>query len=379
VVKSKPLSKKENHRWGVKKSEHDRLVKLRNILADAAVDAVIVTKNENRRYLSGFSGSAGLLAIGAEKGQYLITDSRYVTQAEEEASGYKIIQISREPYEVLQRLTDEERWRRIGFESDAVCWDQYEAFRTCLAAAAELVPLKLDELRLIKSEAEVAAITRAAAIAAEAFTQIMPYLRPWTSERDIAAELDYRLRRLGSEGNGFETIVASGPRAALPHARPSERRISRGDFVILDFGATYAGYNSDMTRTVIIGRADARQRKVYAAVLAAQEKGLAAVKPGAACRNVDQAARAVIDAAGYGAFFGHGLGHGVGLNVHEAPRLSPYSGEVRLEENMVVTVEPGIYIPGFGGVRIEDLVVVKPGAAQNLTPSPKHLIEIDAD
>jgi len=235
----------------------------------------------------------------------------------------------------------------------------------------------LDRLRWQKDADEVAAIRRAAAIADAAFLEVLPLLRPGTTEREVAAALEYAMRRGGADGVAFATIVASGPRAALPHARATDRPIGRGEFVIVDFGAVVEGYHSDCTRTVVTAPASARHREVYAVVLDALEATLATLRAGMTGREADAVARERIVRAGYGEAFGHGLGHGVGLAVHEGPRLSPRE-EAVLPPGTVVTVEPGIYLAGWGGCRIEDLVVVADGAPEVLTQTPKALVEVES-
>jgi Xaa-Pro aminopeptidase len=265
---------------------------------------------------------------------------------------------------------------RLGFETDYVSFETYGLLSKALAGP-ELCPVKLDFLRAQKSQAEIALIQEAVAIADTAFTQILDIVHIGMSERELSFELETRMRKLGSEKPAFDTIVASGKRSALPHGLASDKLLESGDFVTLDFGAVYQGYHSDMTRTLVMGSATEKQRQVYQTVLAAQLEGVQAVKAGRLCRDVDAAARDVIAAAGYNEFFGHGLGHCVGLMIHEEPRLSPANEAGRLAENMVVTVEPGIYIPEWGGVRIEDIVVVTAGGCDILTTSSKQLIEID--
>jgi len=238
------------------------------------------------------------------------------------------------------------------------------------------IPVQLDDLRSVKTPAEIERISDAAAISDAAYAKILPLVRPGVTEQALAAALEYEMRVLGSERTAFETIVASGPRSALPHGLASGRTLEMGDFVVIDFGAVLEGYHSDMTRTVCVGKASERHREVYDTVLSAQLAGLAAVRSGALCRDIDKAARDVIEAAGFGQNFGHGLGHSVGLAIHENPRLSVIAGEARLEPGMVVTVEPGIYLPGWGGVRTEDLVVVTESGCRILSKTRKELLEL---
>jgi Xaa-Pro aminopeptidase len=350
----------------------DRLHSLRTFIAGQDLAAVIVAKPENRRYFSGFTGSSGLLLVSADAAK-LITDFRYIVQAGREAPDFTVVRHGSDLYETLAAEIKALGGGKIGFESDYTAWDVYQKMHRFIAQPA---PVQLDKLRMVKDETELAALRKAVRLADDAFRHILGFLRPGISERDVALELEFFMRKNGAEKAAFGIIVASGPRSALPHGRASERVIAAGDFVTMDFGAVYQGYHSDITRTVVIGKASARQREIYDLVSAAQQAGLDAVTAGKTGREVDAVARRVISDAGYGDYFGHGLGHGVGLDIHEEPRLSPVGSEV-LAPNMTVTVEPGVYIPDWGGVRIEDTVVVTAGGAQVLTASSKEFIQID--
>ncbi len=350
----------------------DRLHSLRTFIAGQDLAAVIIAKPENRRYFSGFTGSSGLLLVSADAAK-LITDFRYIVQAGREAPDFTVVRHGSDLYETLAAEIKALGGGKIGFESDFTAWDAYQKMNRFIVQPA---PVQLDKLRMVKDETELAALRTAVRLADDAFSHILGYLRPGISERDVALELEFFMRKNGAEKAAFGIIVASGPRSALPHGRASERIITAGDLVTMDFGAVYQGYHSDITRTVVIGQASARQREIYDLVSAAQQAGLDAVAAGKTGREVDAAARRVISDAGYGDYFGHGLGHGVGLDIHEDPRLSPMGGEV-LAPNMTVTVEPGVYIPDWGGVRIEDTVVVTAGGAQVLTASSKEFIQIN--
>jgi Xaa-Pro aminopeptidase len=349
----------------------NRLTTIRTLLTEQNLTAVVVAKPENRLYFSGFTGSSGLLLVGLDTAR-LITDFRYVQQATRQAPDFTVVRHGADIYETLAAEIKAVGGGRIGFESDYTTFDAYQRMQ---AFGGELMPLSLDRLRMVKDETELAALRRAVRIADEAFSHILPYLRPGVRERDIAAEMEYFMRRQGAEKMAFEIIVASGLRSALPHGRASDKQIAAGDFVTMDFGAVYGGYHSDITRTVVVGKATPRQREIYRLVLMAQQAGVEAVAPGRICREVDADARKVIIDAGYGEYFGHGLGHGVGLAIHEEPRLSP-ACEVVLAPGMTVTVEPGVYIPEWGGVRIEDTVVVTADGVEILTASGKELIEL---
>jgi len=347
------------------------LDRARDYLAASGVGTLLLLKTENRRYVTGFTGSAGLALISPAEA-FLAVDFRYEEQAAAEATACTVLRGGRDPLAALSAAVAGRSLGTIGFESEFVPFAQVTRLREKLAPA-ELVPLAtVDRLRWTKDATEVAAITRAVEIADAAFAHILGVLRPGLSERAVAFELEMFMRRSGAERLAFESVVASGPRAALPHGRATDRMLCRGDLVTLDFGAVYEGYCSDATRTVVLGAADDRQRRIFEIVLAAQAQGLAAIRAGAPCRAVDESARSVIVAAGFGDAFGHSLGHGLGLEVHEGPRLSPQEDAV-LEPGMVVTVEPGIYLPGWGGVRIEDNVVVTADGCRNLTRAPKEL------
>jgi len=350
----------------------ERVLALRKFFAGQGLAAVVVAKPENRRYFSGFTGSSGLLLVSGESAK-LLTDFRYIEQAGREALGFDIVRHGSDPYETLAAEMKDLAGEKVGFESDFATWDDYQKMNEI---CVRLVPVHLDPLRTAKDEAELAALRMAVCLADNAFSHILPFIKPGVSERAIALELEYNMQKNGAEKSAFDIIVASGPRSALPHGRASDKRLAAGELVTMDFGAVFAGYHSDITRTVVLGKASPRQREIYDIVRAAQQAGLAAVTAGALCRDVDAAARKVIADAGLGDYFGHGLGHGVGLAVHEEPRLGPASDTV-LVPGMTVTVEPGVYLPDWGGVRIEDTVVVTAGGPLVLTGSTKELIEID--
>lgn len=352
-----------------------RLAKVTEYLIANHLDAVIVTKPENRRYVSGFSGSAGMLLVSSERA-YLLTDFRYIKQAQAQAPEFQVIRYTGTPFDALRQLYYKEGLKRIGFEGDFLTWEAYQQIVENLPNA-ELTSIRLDFLRAVKTEDEICLIKKAVEIADKAFHELLGYIRPGVKESDVAAELEYYIRRFGSERPAFQTIVASGWRGALPHGIASEKVIEQGEFVTLDFGAVYQGYHSDITRTIAIGSTSAKHKEIYNIVLAAQLAGLDAVCAGVDCGEADEAARRIIREAGYGDFFGHGLGHSVGLAIHEEPRLSPSAAGTRLEAGMAVTVEPGIYLPEWGGVRIEDLVVVTSTGREVLTASSKTLIELD--
>lgn len=356
----------------------DRLIHLRDYLREQGLDGVVVSKPENVYYFSGFTGDDAMLVISRNVAK-LVTDFRYVEQAAVEAPDYQIKKQSKGIYKRVAEIISEDGLTKVGFEGGSLSVDGHRKITRHLKEIKDVdfsCSVGLDELRQIKSEEELACLRRAMGIGDEAFEYILTYIRPGVSEHDVAAALENVMRQKGSQRPSFATIVASGKRGSLPHGTATEKLINVGEFVTMDYGAVYKGYHSDMTRTVCVGTADAKQRHVYDTVLKAQELGLSLVQAGASGKGVDEQVRRQIDAAGYGRYFGHGLGHSVGLEIHEEPRLSPSSTCEALAENMLVTVEPGIYIPDWGGVRIEDTVVVKDDGYELLTHSPKGLIEL---
>lgn len=349
---------------------------VKQLLQKAQVEGILVTDPYNMRYLSGFSGGEGALFL-AENARIIITDSRY-TEAAGKESDFIVLEESRKNPrgEILSQLVREHRISCLGFEDGAVTYQQYEGFRKNLQDQ-KFIPLGnlLDSLRAVKTEKELSLIRRAESIGDVAFSKILEILKPGISELEVAAELEYQMKRAGAEGLSFDTIVASGVHSSMPHAVPTEKKLEWGDFVTMDFGCRYQGYCSDMTRTVVIGKASQEQKKIYNTVLEAQRLALDQLCAGKAGKEIDAVARNHIAEAGYGKCFGHGLGHSLGLFIHEEPRLSP-GEDTLLLPGMVETVEPGIYVPGFGGVRIEDLAVVKDHGCENYTGSPKELIEL---
>ncbi|MBY6275688.1 M24 family metallopeptidase [Symbiobacterium thermophilum] len=351
-----------------------RLARLRARLEERGLDAVLIAKPHNRAYLSGFTGSAGLLLITADRAA-LVTDFRYVEQAAAQAPEFEVIKAESANQAVLTRLVEEWGVKRIGFEGDFLTVDEHQTYQQFLAGCQwTSVSGLVEELRMIKDETEIALMRRAAEIADEAFAQILPLIKPGVIERDLATELEYRMKKLGAEGVAFETIVASGARSSLPHGVASDKAIEVGDLITFDFGAVYQGYCSDMTRTVMLGEPTDKQREIYGIVLEAQKRGVAACRPGITGRELDDVCRSYIAEKGYREYFGHGTGHGVGRYIHEGPRVSQRGGDVVLRPGMVVTVEPGIYLPGWGGVRIEDMLLVTESGAESFTHSPKELL-----
>jgi Xaa-Pro aminopeptidase len=351
-----------------------RLEALRSLLERQGLDALLVTIPENRSYISGFTGE-GMLLITHDDA-CLSTDGRYATQARLEAPAWRVLPSKTLSSGPLAEVCREQHLARIGFEKNDVTIQQFEKFQDEFSGCG-LRPVMglVESLRLIKDVEEIALIQEAAVVAGAAFGYVLGLIYPGQTEREIASQIDYFLRSRGDGPPAFETIVAAGERGAMPHGRATPSEIRIGQLIVMDFGASYHGYMSDITRTVCVGHSDARQRYIYEVVLEAQLTGLNAVRPGVTASQVDEAARRVITEAGYGDYFTHSLGHGVGLNIHEAPRLAP-GQEITLKAGIVVTVEPGIYIPGWGGVRIEDTVLVTETGCEVLTPVTKDFLVI---
>lgn len=347
-----------------------RLADPQGLLADLDVDALLVTAPANVRYLSGFtSPSDGRVLITRER-TWLITDSRYLAQSSEE---------SRLPVEIrrdwLAWTSEIAQGGRLGVEADALTLAQYQELSEQLPNAVVGLPDVFGRLRITKDDGELTDLRRAARITDEAFAHILDFIRPGLSEIDVALELERVMRGRGAEATSFDTVVASGERSAMPHGVASAKLLERGDLVTLDFGARVNGYHADMTRAVAIGRISERLRTMHAAVLEAELAALECVGPGVQGSELDAVARRVLAKHELERYFAHSLGHGVGLEVHEAPRLAANSRDV-LSPGMTLTIEPGVYIPGFGGVRIEDLALVTESGHERLSLSPKELISV---
>lgn len=350
-----------------------RVDRLRAGIRSAGCDALLVTNLTNIRYLTGFTGSAALLLVSPDEVVF-VSDGRYGDQAAEQLADAGVdARIEITGTEQRERLADTAKGlARLGLEAEAVSWAQQRRYAQEWFPDAELVATEslVEDLRLVKDPGEVARIEAAATLADAALAQVLGRLGDEPTERDVALELDWTMRRLGADDISFETICASGPNGAKPHARPGSRRLVEGDLVVMDFGALVDGYHSDMTRTFAVGDPSETQARMLAVVTEAQVAGVAAVAPGVLCSEVDASARGVIEAAGWGDAFVHGTGHGVGLDIHEAPRLAKTS-EATLAEGYVVTVEPGVYLPDHGGVRVEDTVLVTAEGCRSLTHAPK--------
>lgn len=350
-----------------------RVNKLRKQIEEQPFDGMLILKPENRRYLSGFTGSSGYLLITGQEA-VLITDFRYTEQAKGQAPHFRVVEHGSSAPDAIRAELESAGVKRLAFETDHLTYALYAAYNEKFAPV-ELIPTEgiVEKIRAVKDEQEIATIRQACAIADAAFSHILGFLKPGISERDVALELEFFMRRQGAKSSSFDIIVASGTRSSLPHGVASDKILQQGDFVKLDFGALYDGYCSDITRTVVLGEPNEQQKQIYNIVLEAQLRALDHLKPGMSGKEADALARDLIREKGYGDQFGHSLGHGLGLYIHEEPRLSALSDD-RLEPGMVVTVEPGIYIPGFGGVRIEDDVVITESGIDILTRSTKELV-----
>lgn len=350
---------------------------LRGRVGEAGLDGLLVGHLPNIRFLTGFSGSSALLVLLREGALHLLTDFRYEEQAAEECPRGVSLRIARDGlFPELGRLLDSGGPRRLGFEAEHLTVrDRRELGERCGRVAWEAVGPLVEELRARKDETELERIRAAVAVAERALAETLEVVREGMPEFEVAAELEYRLRRAGSGPLPFAPIVAGGPRSALPHAEPGRRPLAEGDLLLFDFGATSGGYCCDLTRTFVLGPAAAWQREVHQAVLEAQAAALAAIETGRSGREVDRAARRCLEALGWGERFGHSTGHGIGLEVHETPRLSRRSKDT-LETGNVVTVEPGVYLSGRGGVRVEDDVVVDAEGPRLLTRFSRDLQEL---
>lgn len=350
--------------------------RVQDILKELSIGAILISNGNNMRYISGFAGATGYLYI-SEKSHAVITDFRYTIQAEMEAEGYEIITIGNGGYEeAINDILRTEGIVRLGFEAEDMLFSSYHKLKEKLVVK-ELVPIgqEITAMRRVKTPRELEFIRQAEAIGDQVFTEILTFIKPGMTELEIAARIEYLLKLKGAQSLSFPAIVASGINSSMPHAVPTQKKIETGDFLTMDYGCVYEGYCSDMTRTIVIGKASQKQKEVYQTVLRAQTAALDFIKAGYQGKEIDKVARDIIYGAGYEGCFGHGLGHSVGLHIHENPRLS------MLEESVIVagmteTVEPGIYIKGFGGVRIEDLVVVTEDGHENFTFSEKQLIEL---
>ncbi|MBS5952904.1 MAG: aminopeptidase P family protein [Paraclostridium bifermentans] len=352
----------------------NRVLKLRAEMERLNLDAILIEESKNKRYISGFTGTAGSIIITKEK-NILFTDFRYTQQAKNQTEDFEIVEISRT--NPITNFLKEMDMKRLGFEDDKMSFSTYSNYKDALSST-EMVPLKglMLDLRAIKDEKELEIIRQASKIADNGFKYILGFIKPGMKESDVALELEFFMRKQGATGVSFDFIVASGKRSSMPHGVASDKVIELGDFVTIDFGCVYNGYCSDMTRTIVVGKANEKQKEIYNIVLEAQLKVIEAAKANMSGIELDNIARQYIIEKGYGDKFGHGLGHGIGLDVHELPNVNTL-GEKLLKPNMVISDEPGIYIEDFGGVRIEDLLIITEDGCEVLNSSPKELVELE--
>ncbi|HSC46043.1 MAG TPA: Xaa-Pro peptidase family protein [Candidatus Acidoferrum sp.] len=353
-----------------------RTLQLRHLIREAAIDALLVTSPFDWYYLTGFTGEAGALIVSGNR-TTLVTDGRFTVQAKEELSNVAIVLQKDGLYRTCGELLRKHRQRRVGFDADHLTVAQQAMLKKSAGSSVKLQPVRglVQGLRAIKDSAELAQMRKAAVLADQVVQGAIKLLKPGVRELEVAAEIEYRMRRLGASGPAFESIVAFGERAALPHARPTAKRLKKGDLVVLDLGAILGKYCSDITRTVFVGKASAKIRTWYSAVLEAQAAAIDAVGAGRTCGEVDAAARGVLAAYHLDQYFVHSTGHGLGLEVHEDPRLAK-GQKTLLASGNVVTIEPGVYVPGVGGIRIEDDVAVLRRGNEVLTRAPREFIEL---
>ncbi|MFY8329414.1 M24 family metallopeptidase [Vagococcus carniphilus] len=349
-----------------------RIEKLREKMLEESLTSFLITSPYNLRYLTGFTGTTGMAVITLDDA-YFITDFRYTEQASTQCEGYEIVQNVGPIFDELIDLIDEKGIPNMAFEEAHVSFKEFVSLEMLLET--ELVPISgmVESLREVKDESEVVIIKQACEIADKAFSHILTYIKPGMTEIQVANELDFHMRSLGATGVSFETIVASGVRSAMPHGVASDKIIEQGDLITIDFGCYYNGYVSDMTRTISLGEPSQKLREIYDIVKEAQQKVLDVAKPGMTGVELDAVARDYIASKGYGEAFGHSTGHGIGLEIHEGPNVSRLAEKAFVPGN-VITNEPGIYLPGIGGVRIEDDMLVTENGIKRLTHSEKELI-----
>ncbi|WP_232696079.1 M24 family metallopeptidase [Brevibacillus daliensis] len=351
----------------------NRLSALRSALEQQGLEAIIIESQVNRQYITNFTGSTGWAVITG-KDAFFVTDFRYIEQATAECEGFEVVNNDRKALETIYGVLKQSSVNRVAFEAAHISYATYEDWKQAFTGV-ELVATKglIEGLRIYKDEQELVIMREAAELADDALAHVIPMMKPSVSEQVVAAELEYYLRKNGANGSGFDIIVASGKRGALPHGRASEKLIEAGDMVTIDFGAHYKGYHSDITRTFSVGEPNAQMKDIYEIVLKAQLHAVNQVKPGMTGKEVDALCRDIITEAGYGEKFGHSTGHGLGMDVHESPAVSA-SSDVVLQPGMVITIEPGIYVEGLGGVRIEDDIIITEDGCEILNKTSKELM-----
>lgn len=354
----------------------DRITKLHNYLSENNLDAIFLTKEPNVNYISAFTDEEAM-ALVSTKGNYLITDGRFTELAESICTGFEVVNwqlFERNRNKAVLSLCERNGIKRLGFEQEDLSFEKYASLNETLADV-ELVPTSgvIEALRYVKTEEELANSRKACEIADKALEELLPYIKVGASERELCARLEFNMKMHGAQAIGFETILISGAKTSLPHGKPNDKCIEEGDFVTIDFGAMYNGYISDMTRTFVVGKASEKQKEVYELVRAAQQAGLDHMYAGAHATEPDRAVREIVKK--YEEYYYPGMGHGVGREVHEEPFLGNY-GTRTMEKGCIITMEPGLYIPGWGGVRIEDTVLITEDGCERLTHFPKELMEL---
>lgn len=350
----------------------NRIEALRNQFREHDIEGLLVTSSYNRQYMTQFSGTAGVALISLQAAIF-ITDFRYMEQAKEQAQGYEVVQHTGPIFEEVAKQVEKLGLKKLGFEQKHLTYESHQLYSKFIKATLVPVAGLIEGIRLKKDEHEIKLIQDAATIADAAFNHITSFIRPGLTELEVSNELEFFMRRQGATSSSFDIIVASGYRSALPHGVASDKVIEKGELVTLDFGAYYKGYCSDITRTVAVGQVNDQLKEIYKTVLEAQLRGMEGIKPGLTGKQADALTRDYITEKGYGDYFGHSTGHGLGMEVHEDPSLSVKS-ETVLEPRMVVTVEPGIYIAGVGGTRIEDDTLITADGNRSFTHSPKELL-----
>ena len=350
----------------------NNITRIQEALARKGLDAILLTDEKNQRYAGGFPFTDGIVVVAREKA-WLLTDSRYIEAAEKTAGGCCAVQMFDREHslsDLLAAALSECGAEKVAAEDEKLCRARWTALEKSLGR--ELLPAGglMGELRASKSEEEIKSMIRAQRISEKALEEVLPLIRPGMTEKEVMAELVYHMLKNGSEGNSFDPIVVTGANTSMPHGVPGDTPIREGDFVTMDFGSLADGYCSDMTRTVAVGYATEEMKNVYSIVLEAQLAGIAAARSGIPGKLIDKAARDVIEKAGYGEYFGHGFGHSLGLDIHEAPMAGP-RGEAPMAENDLCSAEPGIYLPGRFGVRIEDVMIIRASGAEVITKAPK--------
>ena len=353
----------------------DRQEKLKNVIAEIGLDGMLITNLTNIRYICGFTGSSGTCLI-TTYGQSFITDGRYIEQSKDQVKGFDRYIDMDTNLAIIKKNKLINKDLKIGFEGDHVSFSLYDSMKRMFTDTCwESTKMILEDLAAVKDQTELDAIRTAVEITDKVYEEILPMLRPGYTEKQVANSMVSKYREYG-DGEAYSPIVATGPNGALPHAVPTEREFKKGDFIVIDAAAKYAGYHADMTRTPVVGKATDKHHEIYDIVKEAQQRGCDIAKAGVSCKDVDAATRDYIHQMGYGEYYTHGTGHGLGLEIHTSPRFSPASEDI-LAENNVMTIEPGIYLAGWGGVRIEDDVIINQNGCEILNKTTKDLVVLD--